>query len=74
MVVKIEKKRDRLTNKIVYSFICRSDGKQKLTYIIPPKMNSSQLKFLHNFLKNCAEFQEFKKNCEYEMQKKGINY
>jgi len=60
MIVKIEKKRDRLTNKTIYNFICQSDNRDKITYIVPARMTTQQLQFLHNYLKNCAEFTNFR--------------
>jgi len=60
MLVEIKRKKDYLTNKIVYNFICTDDGKSKLTFVLPEKMNSTTFKVLYNYLKNCAEFTNFR--------------
>lgn len=70
MLVKIERKKDHLTNKIVYNFICKDDGKSKLTFLLPERLRTETFKILYNYLKNNKEFQEFRQNLNYYLNNK----
>jgi len=65
MLVEIKRKKDYLTNKIVYNFICTDDGKSKLTFLLPEKLRTETFRVLYNYLINNKEFKEFRQNLNY---------